>query len=152
LRGRGTLGVTGFRARVSEDSLVVLLDRDRRGFAGPPDAFPDTSSKAMWMLLREVLPWLVGQPDLATQSDWRLQAAERGTRPTLLELRQDGRRLELGYGRYRSSYPYWHLRLARGESLEGVLALDFRQQLYNIALDSALFDLRLPPGTRPLLD
>jgi hypothetical protein len=62
------------------------------------------------------------------------------------------RHLELDYGRYRQEYPYWHLNEVRGVSPSGRLTLRMRQRLQNPELDSAIFRLDLPPGTRPLID
>jgi hypothetical protein len=154
LRGRGTLGVTGFRARVRGDSLTVLLDREKRGYTGLARDYPDRRLAELWQLLHRALPWLVGSVDLEAPGEgpWQVQTTERGTRPERLEVTQGERRFLVSYGRYRDQYPYWHLREAVGSSPGGHMKLDFRQQLYNSGLDSTLFLLQLPPGTRPLAD
>jgi hypothetical protein len=150
LRGRGTLGVEGFRALVRGDSLVVLLDRQDRGFRGPAGELP-ARARQMWLLLREALPWVVGDLDLL-ENPPQLASARAGSRPERLQVERRGNRLELEYARYRDDYPYWHLRTVKGVSAEAEIRLEIRQQLYNPDLDSTLFELDLPAGTRPLLD
>lgn len=149
LRGRGTLGVEGFRARVHGDSVVLLLERQDRGYQGPADGLPP-SARRLWLLLRDALPWLVGERE--ELSGARFGYAPRGDRPSRLSVSTDSTRLELEYARYRDEYPFWHLRSAVGTSSEAQLRLSIRQQLYNTDLDSALFELELPAGTEPLLD
>ena len=149
LRGRGTLGVEGFRARVHGDSVVLLLERQDRGYQGPADGLPPSTRK-LWLLMRDALPWLVGEREALSGA--RFEYAPRGDRPTRLRVATDSTRLELEYARYREEYPFWHLRSALGTSSEALLRLSIRQQLYNTDLDSALFELKLPAGTEPLLD
>jgi len=117
LRGRGTLGITGFRARIVGDSLIVLLDREKRGFEGAVDTYPDDSTRALWQLLRSALPWLVGVADLsgADAQDVRV-AAVLSTRPEEVRVVRDDHALDLSYGRYRDEYPFWHLQAAAGGS------------------------------------
>lgn len=148
LRGRGTLGVEGFRALVRNDSMVLLLERQKRGYAGPSDSLPD-STRLLWNLMREALPWILGTHDGLDAA--RCEYA-RPDRPARIEVTRDSTRLQLEYARYRDEYPYWHLRSASGTSPEASMSLSIRQQLYNPPLDSALFELELPAGTLPLLD
>jgi len=149
LRGRGTLGVEGFRALVHGDSIVLILERQHRGFQGPADSLPP-ATRQLWLLLHDALPWLVGeQEDLEPA---RFEYAPDGNRPARLSVETDSVRLELEYARYRDEYPFWHLRSATGSSSSARLQLSIRQQLYNPALDSALFELDLPADVQPLLD
>jgi hypothetical protein len=158
LRGRGTLGATGFRARVWGDSLVLLLNRQKRGYAGLADDYADQETLEMWRLLRAALPWLTGEMELDSDrmggayAATRIRVVEHGGRPdtVLIDLGPD--QLKIGYGRFWDGYPYWHIRSATGESDKARLTLEFRQQLYNTQMDSALFRLELPPGTGPLVD
>lgn len=149
LRGRGTLGVEGFRARVQGDSIVLLLERQNRGYSGAASGLPP-STRHLWRLLRDALPWLVG--DQESLDGARFEYAPRGDRPARLNVAGDSTSLELEYARYRDEYPWWHLRSATGRSPEAELALSIRQQLYNTQLDSLLFELKLPADTEPLLD
>ena len=149
LRGRGTLGVEGFRARVRGDSLVLILERQNRGYSGPASGLPP-STRALWLLLRDALPWLTGTQTSLDSA--RFEYAPRGDRPARMNVLADSTSLELEYARYRDEYPFWHLRSGEGHSPEADLALSIRQQLYNPDLDSALFELELPEGTLPLLD
>lgn len=151
LRGRGTLGVEGFRALLNGDSITVLMDRQKRGFSGPAAEFPDSSTRELWLLLESALPWIVGEGDLNLKPH-RIQTAQSGTRPQHLRIEQAGDVLDLDYTRYREDYPYWHLSEIRGRSASASLRLEVRQQLYNPTLDSGLFRLTLPPGTQSLLD
>lgn len=158
LRGRGTLGATGFRARVWGDSLVLLLNRQKRGFAGRADEYNDRETAEMWRLLRAALPWLVGETDLDPLSsgpagqDARIYVVEHGGRPDTVRIDLGDDILKIAYGRFWDRYPFWHIRTATGESRTALLSLEFRQQLYNSSLDSSAFELELPPGTLPLLD
>lgn len=154
LRGRGALGATGFRARLEGDSLVVLLNREHRGFAGRIADYPDARVVELWRLLQFGLPWLTGKADLRNlqEGTWRVRLAERGTRPVQIALEEGGQQLELDFGRYGREYPFWHLYEVRGSAPAGSLKLTMRQRLHNPALDSALFRLDLPPDTRPLTD
>jgi len=154
LRGRGALGATGFRARLEGDSLVLLLTRERRGFAGRIEDYPDTTAKEMWRLLQAGLPWLTGKVDLRNQlkGSWRVRLTRQATRPTNIWVALDSRHLELDYGRFRSDYPFWHLYEVRGWVGTSRLTLKMRQRLHNPDLDGELFRLELPLGTRPLLD
>lgn len=151
LRGRGTLGVEGFRALLEGDSITVLMDRQKRGFSGPTADFPDSSTRELWQLLESALPWIVGEGDLARQPH-HVQTANNGTRPQHLRIEQAGNVLDLDYTRYREDYPFWHLLEIQGRSASASIHLEVRQQLYNPTLDSGLFQLTLPPGTQPLLD
>ena len=155
LRGRGTLGITGFRAVLAGDSLTVLLNRQNRGYAGDPDAYPGRATRELWRMLSAALPWLTGVAALDRADHgtlWQVEATEDGDRPRRLRITDGGHTLQMKYGRYRDEYPYWHLQSAQGESAEGWMNLEFRQQLFNVELDPALFDLVLPPGTLPLVD
>lgn len=153
LRGRGTLGATGFRARIWGDSLVLLLNRQKRGYAGRADEYADKETVEMWRLLRAALPWLVGENRLDSESSTsKTRVVEHGARPdsVLIDLGDD--RLKISYSRFWDRYPFWHIRTATGVSSTARLSLDFRQQLYNPSMDSSVFELTLPPGTLPLLD
>jgi len=152
LRGRGTLGVTGFRAKLIGDSLTFLLNREGRGYAGRVGDYPDSSLVEMWKLMSEALPWVFGTADLESSAHWRVRLTNRGTRPEYVEVTDPPYRLGLTYGRYRSGYPYWHLRSVAASATDGNLALEFRQWLHNTDLPDAIFELTLPPGTRPLND
>lgn len=158
LRGRGTLGATGFRARIWGDSLVLLLNRQKRGFAGRADEYNDRETAEMWRLLRAALPWLVGETDLdplrniSAGQDARLYVVEHGGRPDTVRIDLGDDRLKIAYGRFWDRYPFWHIRSATVESANARLFLEFRQQLYNSSMDSSAFELELPPGTLPLLD
>lgn len=151
LRGRGTLGVEGFRALIRRDSITVLVDRQHRGFLGLAADVPDSSAREMWLLLEATLPWIVGAKSLAEEPH-QLGTVRGGTRPERLHLDQRDTHLELEYARYREEYPFWHLRTVRGQSQTARIQLSVRQQLYNPDLDTNLFELVLPPGTLPLLD
>lgn len=151
LRGRGTLGVEGFRALVVGDSITVLLDRQKRGYAGPASLFPDSATREMWLLLEAALPWITGEVRLS-QHPHQIQTDRDGTRPAWVQAEHEDAALELGYGRYRDDYPYWHLRTVKGVSAWAEITLEVRQQLYNPELDPSLFELVLPPGTLPLAD
>jgi len=155
LRGRGTLGITGFRAVLSGESLTVLLNRQNRGYTGDPDAYPGKATRELWRMLSAALPWLTGVAALDRADHgtlWQVEVAEDGTRPRRLKITDGGHTLQMQYRRYRDEYPYWHLQSAQGESAEGSMKLEFRQQLFNVELDPALFELVLPPGTLPLVD
>ena len=154
LRGRGTLGITGFRARIVRDSLIVLLDREARGFEGSVDSYPDDSTRALWQLLRAALPWLVGVTALSGDGTQEVDVvAEPGAgRPVEVRLVRNDCVLQLGYGRYREEFPFWHLQTASGRSPGAELHMEIRQQLYNSDLPPAVFELVLPPGTLPLTD
>jgi len=154
LRGRGALGVTGFSARIEGDSLVLLLNREHRGFQGRIESYPDSGVAELWRLLQVGLPWLTGQVDLRRQEEgsWRVRLTERGSRPVRLALDQDARHFEFDFGRYRRLYPFWHLYEVRATAPAGWLTLTLRQRLHNPDLDSTLFILELPPDTRPLFD
>lgn len=154
LRGRGFLGATGFRARIHGDSLVVLLTREKRGYAGPIEGYPDSSVADMWALMRLALPWLAGENNLdkEPQSKWQVRLTRAGTAPEDIYVQDDGKSLRLYYGRQRAKYPYWHLMRAVGSSQDGRLSLVMRQRLHNPELDRSHFELTLPAGTRPLID
>jgi hypothetical protein len=154
LRGRGTLGATGFRAHLRGDSLTLLLNRERRGFAGAVADYPDSSLREMWQLLRAGLPWLTGKADLhdPEAGEWHVQLCDRGRKPEVMAVETGARRLELEFGRFRDSYPFWHLTRAQGAAPDGRLSLVMRQRLYNPDFEAGLFRLELPPGTRPLTD
>lgn len=152
LRGRGTLGVTGFRAKLVGDSLTLLLNRENRGYAGLVQSYPDSSLVDMWRLMSEALPWVFGNADLHGDALWRVRLTNRGTRPEYIEVHDPPYRLGLQYGRYRNEYPYWYLKTVTGVAEEGRLALTFRQWLYNTSLPPNTFELSLPPGTLPLND
>jgi len=151
LRGRGTLGVEGFRARVQGDSITVLLERQKRGYRGLARELPDASAREMWRLLGEALPWVVGE-DPGPETAFQMSTVQSGSRPEHVQVESDGARLDLQYARYRADYPYWHLREVQGERAGARIRLEIRQQLYNPDLDSTLFELNLPAGTLPLLD
>lgn len=160
LRGRGALGATGFRAKLVGDSLTLLLNRENRGYAGRVRDYPDSSLVEMWQLMARALPWIFGNAPLHGSNPWRARLTNRGTRPEYIEIYEPPYRLGLQYGRYRSEYPYWHLKSVMGiaektlTSTEGEcrLALTFRQWLYNTSLPPNTFELSLPPGTHPLND
>jgi hypothetical protein len=154
LRGRGALGATGFRARIHEDSLVLLLNRERRGFAGRIADYPDSTLRELWQLLHVGLPWLTGQVDLRDSAAglWRVDLAERGSRPAAMAVDLGARHLDLEFGRFRNGYPYWQLTAVQGTAPDGWLSLAMRQRLYNPPLDTGLFRLQLPKDTRPLTD
>jgi hypothetical protein len=154
LRGRGFLGATGFRARIHGDSLIVLLNREGRGYAGLVQDYPDSSVAHMWELMRLALPWLVGESSLLAEheSAWRVRLSRSGSAPEEVRVESDGKSLSLYYARQSSRYPFWQLVRAVGSSEDGRLALQMRQRLQNPDLDSSYFRLELPPHTRPLID
>jgi hypothetical protein len=154
LRGRGPFGVEGFRALLRGDSLTVLLDRQKRGYQGRADAYPESRIQDMWTLLRRALPWIVGKASLENEDDlrWQVRYAPTTEFPDRLEITYESTRMELEYRRYRSAFPYWHLYRVAARSEGSEVRLELRQQLFNTALDSTLFTLTLPPGTAPLTD
>jgi hypothetical protein len=154
LRGRGQFGVEGFRALLYGDSLTVLLNRQKRGYRGRADAYPDTRTQGMWSLLRRALPWIVGTASLAYEDEvrWQVLYAPVSENPERIEVTYESTRLELEYRRYRSEFPYWHLYRVVAQSDDSEVRMELRQQLFNTSLDSALFTLTLPPGTAPLTD
>ena len=153
LRGRGALGVVGFRALLQGDSLTLLINRQKRGYQGRTEDFPDPKTREMWELLRSALPWITGTVDLKSlrEGDWQLQFGAAG-RPRILRAHQDDVELVIEYGRYRGAFPFWHLRTVKGRTPTAQIELEIRQQLYNTPLDSGLFALELPAFTRPLTD
>ena len=154
LRGRGQFGVEGFRALLRGDSLTVLLNRQKRGYQGRADEYPDTQTQDMWALLQRALPWIVGKASLDPGNDvgWQVRYAPATENPERLEVTHETTRLELEYRRYRSEFPYWHLYRVVALSGDSEVRMELRQQLFNTPLDSTLFTLTLPPGTAPLTD